>query len=180
MRCPIKVGNEAEVLVAYTTGTMTPAEQEAFELHMAECAGCRELAGAQKSVWGALDLWKLPPVSDEFDRKLHARIAEEARLPWWKRQWSTLSHLGFWFSWKPAIPVGVACAALVGAFVLHGPAMHPAMHNVAPGAAPAAVRSQQDAQKMDVDEVERALDDMDMLKQLDAPASAPARAPQGS
>ena len=167
MRCPIEVGNEAEALVAYTTGAMTPAEQEAFELHTAECAECRELTGAQKSVWGALDLWKAPAVSADFDARLRARVAEEARLPWWKR---------LEFSWKPAIPVGVACAVLAGAFLLHVPAMHPA----APAAAPAAVQSQQDAQKMDVDEVERALDDMDMLKQLDAPAAATARSPQGS
>jgi len=165
MHCPTTTGNEAEVLVAYTSGTMTPAEQEAFELHMAGCAGCRQLAAAQKTVWSALDAWTLPPVSDEFDRSLHARIAEEARLPWWKRQWG-----GFSFSWKPAIPVAVACAALAGAFLLHVPAI-----DNAPATLPAV-----QTQKIDADQVERALDDMDMLNQLDAPAPAPARTPEGS
>ena len=167
MLCPIKVGNEAELLVAYTTCAMTPAEQEAFERHMDECAGCRELAGAQKSMWGALDLWKLPDVPADFDARLRTRIAAQDRLPWWRR---------LEFSWKPAIPVGVACAALLAAFLMHSPAMH----NSAPVAPPAAVVSQQDAQKVDVDQVERALDDMDMLNQLDAPSPAPARTPEGS
>jgi len=167
MLCPIKLGNEAEVLVAWTTGAMTPAEQEAFEQHMAECSACREAAGVQKAVCSALDAWKAPDVSADFDARLRTRIAAHDRLPWWRR---------LEFSWKPAIPVGVACAALAGAFLLHIPATQHAM----PGATSPAIQSQQDAQRMDVDEVERALDDMDMLKQLDGPAPAPARAPEGS
>jgi len=167
MRCPVEVGNDAEVLVAYATGAMTPAEQEAFELHMAECSACREAASRQKAVWGALDAWRAPDVSADFDGRLQMRIAVHDRVSWWRR---------LEFSWKPAIPVGIACAALFGVFLLHGPALH----TVAPAAPPAAVQSQQDAQKMDVEEVERALDDMDMLKQLDAPASTPAGSPEGS
>jgi hypothetical protein len=38
----------------------------------------------------------------------------------------------------------------------------------------------QDAQKVDVDQVERALDDIDMLNQLDAPVTVPRGSPAGS
>jgi anti-sigma factor RsiW len=169
MRCPIDAGNEAEMLVALATGRLTPAEQEAFELHMAGCAACRQLADAQKSVWSALDLWKVPSVSEDFDRRLHARIVAEERRPWRKRQWA-------WFSWKPALPVAAACAALFAVFLLQSPVPS----NNAPAAAPVVVQTQEDAQKVDVEQVERALDDIDMLKQLDTPASSPHRSPAGS
>ena len=174
MRCPIEVGNEAETILAFATGRLTPGEQEAFQLHMAECAECRGLADAQMSVWSALDAWKVPSVSEDFDQKLHVRVAGDARRPWWQRQWDNISHAGVWFSWKPVLPVAAACAVLVGVFLLR----NPVTPNGAP-VAPAAVVQTQDAQRVDVDQVERALDDMDMLNQLDAPVTA-AHAPAGS
>ena len=135
MRCPIELGNEAETMVAFATGRLTPAEQEAFELHMAECAECRRLADAQKSVWSALDLWKAPSVSEDFDHGLHARIAEEERRGWWSRRRDRLSHAGWWFSWKPALPVAAACAALFGVLLLHNPV------SSAPAAPPAVMQN---------------------------------------
>lgn len=165
MRCPIEAGNDAEML-AFASGGLTPAEQEAFELHMAECGECRQRAEAQKVVWSALDAWESPSVSEDFDGRLFARIAEENRRPWWRREW---------FSWKPALPVAAACAALLGVFLLHGPVLQ----NDSPPASPAIIQTQ-DAQKVDVDQVERALDDMEMLNQLDAPASPPHGSPAGS
>jgi anti-sigma factor RsiW len=167
MRCPIEAGNDAEMLVALAAGRLTTAEQEAFELHMAGCAECRRRAEAQRSVWGALDAWTPPDVTAGFDSRLFARIAAEERLPWWRRGWS--------LSWKPMLPVGAACVALMGVFLIHDP-WSPAG---APAVPAAIVQTQEDAQKVDVDQVERTLDDMDMLNQLDTPASPP-RAPAGS
>jgi anti-sigma factor RsiW len=166
MRCPIEVGNEAEILLAFAAGRLTPAQREAFELHMSECAECRRLADAQKSVWGALDAWNAPAVSEDFDQRLHARIVAEGRRQRWKREW---------FSWKPALPVAAACAALFAVFLLQNPVWH---SNTA--ATPPAAIQTQDAQNVDVDQVERALDDMDMLNQLDTPVSSPHGSPAGS
>ncbi|MGA2183953.1 MAG: zf-HC2 domain-containing protein [Bryobacteraceae bacterium] len=159
MRCPIEVGNGAEILVALAAGRLTPEEQKVFELHLAECAECRRLADAQRSVWSVLDAWKSPAVSEDFDSSLFARIAAEEQRPWWRRRWG--------FSWRPMLPVGAACLALVGVFLLH----NPWPQTVVPAAPTTVIRTQEDAQKVDVDQVERALDDMDMLKQLDTPGS---------
>ena len=155
-------------MVAFATGALTPVEQEALELHMAGCAGCRELADAQKTVWSALDGWAVPAVSEDFDRRLQARIVAEERRRWWRLpRWE--------FSWKPVLPVTAACAALLAVFVLHDP-LPP---NNTPAAPPAVVQTQ-DAQKVDVDQVERALDDMDMLNQLNAPVPSPNGSRAGS
>lgn len=173
MRCPIEAGNEKTLMVALAAGTLTPAEQETLERHIDECAGCRRLADEQKAVWSALDAWTVPTVSENFDQRLHARIAVEARRPWWKCEWDSLSHGRF--SWKPVLPVAAACVALFGVFLVHNPVSLGTSRT-----APAAVIQTQDAQKVDVDQVERALDDIDMLNQLDAPVTAPHSSPAGS
>jgi anti-sigma-K factor RskA len=160
-------------MVALTAGALTPAEQETLERHIAECAECRRLADEQKVVWSALGAWTVPAVSEDFDQRLHARIAVEARRPWWKREWDSLSHARF--SWKPVLPVAAACVALFGVFLAH----NPVSLGTSP-TAPAAVIRMQDAQKVDVDQVERALDDIDMLNQLDAPVTVPHGSSAGS
>jgi hypothetical protein len=160
-------------MVALAAGTLTPAEQETLERHIDECAGCRRLADEQKAVWSALDVWTVPMVSEDFDQRLHARIAVAELRPWWKRQWDSLSHARF--SWKPVLPVAAACVALFGVFLVHNPVSLGTSRT-----APTTVIQTQDAQKVDVDQVERALDDIDMLNQLDAPATAPHSAPAGS
>ena len=109
-----------------------------------------------------------PAVSEDFDQKLYARIARQEQLPWWKRQWNALAHPATGFSWKPAVPVSLACAALCAAFLIHDSAE---TRTAAP-AAPAAVQTEQDAQKVDINLVEHALDDMDMLNQLGAGAGS--------
>ena len=62
-------------------------------------------------------------------------------------------------SWRPAVPVGVACAALVAAFLLKNPTLLPEMQP-------------QPQPKIEIEQVEHALDDMDMLKQLGLESSA--------
>ncbi len=168
MNCPIQDGKEAEMIIAWTAGTLASDEQSAFERHLADCADCRALAEAQQAAWTALDEWPAPAVSEDFDQKLYARIAAQEQLPWWKRQWNALLHPAAGFSWKPALPVSLACVALCAAFLIHdsvGTA-------VQPPAAPAVVQTEQDAQKVDINQVEHALDDMDMLSQLGAGAGS--------
>src|SRR5215831_16181743 len=80
---------------------------------------------------------------DDFRRKLYARIAEE-RPSFWAR----------W--WKPVLPVGLAAAALSLALVMRTP--DPI------DSAP----KQTKIEKIDVDHLEQALDDIDML----SPSSA--------
>jgi len=84
MNCPMESHNP-EMLVAYAAGELDAATAEAFERHMAECAGCRSVAGEQTALWKALDAWEAPPVSLDFDRRLYRRIDEEAGVSWRQR-----------------------------------------------------------------------------------------------
>jgi anti-sigma factor RsiW len=154
-RCPFEDGKGAELVLAYCARTLTPDQSAAFELHMSSCAGCRELAAAQQAVWSALDTWTPEPISSNFDEKLYQRILTEEQIPWWQRLFRAN------WSLRPAVPVAAACGVLIAAFFLRSPQPTP----VTPASSQPKVR---------IEQVERALDDIDMLKQLGFESSSQA------
>ncbi len=101
-------------------------------------------------LWKTLDLWEAPPVSEDFDRRLYRKIEEQERMSWWAR---------FFGSARPAIPLAAtACLLLVASFVSFGPD-----RVVTPVAEAPQVR--------EVEQVEKALDDLDMLQQFNLVAA---------
>lgn len=155
MRCPIETQESAELLLDYCARKL-PAEQTALlERHMASCAACREFRDGQALVWEALDSWQATPVSPDFDRRLYARIAEEDKSSWWRRAASTLAP----FFARPLIPVtAAACLVVVGGLMLRSPEMAPVAGNEA-------------ALTQEVEQVERTLEDLEMLRTLDLVAA---------
>lgn len=162
MDCPMKAGGGEDVILAYAGRSLGPEETVEFERHLEGCAECRRIAAAQREVWSAFDTWTPPPVSENFDARLFARIAEHERRNWRSRLVASLHGIGF----RPMVPVAAACAAVMGVFLLRTP-------QVPTPAAPQPQTQVIDAQqKMDVNQVERGLDDMEMLRQLGVLASA--------
>jgi hypothetical protein len=154
-RCPLENGNGAELVLGFCARTLAKDECTAFERHMLSCARCRELAAAQQAVWSALDTWTPEPISSNFDEKLYQRIAAEEQSPWWQRLFQAN------WSWRPAMPVAAACGVLIAAFLLRSP------EPVPPPQSPT-------QPKIRIEQVERALDDIDMLKQLGVESSSQA------
>lgn len=154
MGCPIGDDGGDELILAYGARTLAPQQQVELERHLESCASCREMAEAQRTVWSALDAWSPATVSWNFDERLFRRIENEEQKAWWRRL------LPVSWSWRPAVPVAAACAALIAAFLLKSPALFfPEMPS--------------DSQpKLEIEQVEHALDDMDMLKQLGLESAA--------
>ena len=136
---------------------MTPEAESEFVRHMSGCALCLELAEQQRSLWQALDQLQPLPISADFDRRLYARIAQDQPRGFFSWNWS----------WRPAMPVAAACTALIAAFLIRGPILDQQR-------TPAVQHG-----NVDIEQVERALDDIDMLKQLGVGAT-PAPADAGS
>lgn len=152
MECPIQSNGRMDDLVAYGARNLPVADEARLERHLADCAECRAVAEAQRSVWSALDAWEPRAISPDFDAKLYARIADDEKRPWWNRLFAD------GWSWKPAMPVAAACAALIAAVLIRGPVVDFSRDASKPA------MSQQNA--VDLEQVERALDDIDMLSQL--------------
>lgn len=153
MNCPIRSEETAELLLAYTARRLDPARTTMLESHMDVCAECAEFRAGQELVWQALDAWEAPPVTPDFNRRLYQRIEAEAAEPWYKRLFASPVAM-----WKPAVPLAAACLLVVAGFVLdhpnspNPPASQPALH----------------VSVSEADQVENALDDLQLLRQLDS------------
>jgi anti-sigma factor RsiW len=156
MRCPIEE-RKTETLLAYCSGKLEFARAAEVAAHVAACPECRQFAAAQNAVWEALDQWEPAAVSADFDAKLYARIELEENKGWWRRlvrRWDGGSR---WL--RPALPVALASLLVAGAILIEHPR---------PSVPPSAERGE----AVDVDRIEKALDDLDMVWQLNLPPRA--------
>src|SRR5260370_16112416 len=155
MDCPLYSKDTAEVLLDYSSRRLDPQTAAMLERHMEACEACHAFATAQRKVWDALDAWEPVEVSADFDKKLFARIEQEdASSPltrWWHR-WSESMA----FSWRPAISVAAACLVIVTGLVLRP--SDPTPLDMA--------KSGHHMEAVDIEQVESALEDMEMLKPL--------------
>jgi anti-sigma factor RsiW len=159
MRCPIEAQENAELLLSYSARRLNPESAAILEAHMELCPACREFRDGQRALWEALDQWEARPVSLDFDRRLYRRIAEQEQMSWWARLFTPLRPMFV----RPALPLAAtACLVLVAGFI-----------GVDPGtvSAPVAVEA---PQVREVEQIENALDDLDMLRQFDLVAATEA------
>lgn len=168
MTCPLQSG-DVDILLDYCSRSLDVDRADLFEEHLRGCGECREMVRSQMAIWSALDSFETQPVSNDFDRKLHARIAELDRVsPPLARLWAPVQAFFEWPpAWKPALSVGLATAAVATIFVIRGGLLQPEVP----------------VPTIDAVEVERAvqaLEDMEMLRQLEAtlPGSADTEQPK--
>lgn len=146
MDCPLQGKEGAELLLDYCARTLDPDVKETVDRHLAACPSCRSLMEAQQEVWRALDAWDAPPVPSDFDRRLFRRIHEVGAPGWLERLRLQFAPI----NWRPALPLAAASVILAAGFLLQMPQGPPA------GAAR--------VDTADVEQVERALEDLEMLK----------------
>jgi anti-sigma factor RsiW len=143
-------GEGQELLLNYVSGVLEAQEAASFDRHMLTCAACREFAHGQKTVWEALDLFEPASISADFDRRLYQRID---KVSWWDRivhvlRSPLLAHRG--------LPVAATVAVLaVAGFIWERPTAPPAKPQSPLSAA---------VQTLQPDQVQHALDDMEMLR----------------
>jgi anti-sigma factor RsiW len=156
MNCPTKRNEDTEILLDYCAQTLSPEKTAEFEIHLRQCADCSRLVAAQNEVWVAMESWKAPPVSSNFDARLYARIAQEQAAPAWQAWLRRIFQPPVPISmWKSAVPLAAACAVLAAGLALRMPnATEPGHQTV----------------KVDIEQVEQTLEDLDIL----TPASPPA------
>lgn len=144
-RCPLRSEEHASLLLDYCARKLEEDRRRTLERHMAICPECARFREGQEALWTALDDWESSPVSRRFDDSLEDRIAEADRDPLWMRA-------GAWFtqvSWAPAVPALAAAALWLFLFQpLPSPETVPPPSSLEP------------------DQVERVLEDLDMLRQL--------------
>ncbi len=149
MRCPIQTQEQAELLLAYCARRLDPETARALERHMEHCAECRRFGEQQRLVWEALESWEALPVSQDFDRRLYERIEQARRAG---GGWA--SALLGWAraSLRPSWSLAAASVLMLAMALLRSPAPPPTPEG--------------DAEWVEVERVERALEDLEMLQAL--------------
>ncbi len=109
--------------------------------------------------------WTPPAVSHDFDARLYARIRQEETIPAWRRFARNLfSPPVPWAFWKPAVSLMAACAVLAVGLMVRVPERSDTVKT-------RVIIDKTD--KVDMQQVEQALEDLDMLTPAGpAPASA--------
>jgi anti-sigma-K factor RskA len=160
MNCPTKRNEDAEILLDYCAQTLSPLQTVEFENHLKQCADCSRLVDAQKEVWGALEAWTPVPVSVNFDARLYARIAQEQTAPAWQVWLRRIFQPPVPYPlWKSAVPLIAACAVLAVALSVKMPDATDAKPQLRPD-------------KVDIEQVEQALEDLDILTPVQTPSGS--------
>jgi anti-sigma factor RsiW len=161
MRCPIETQESAELLLAYCARRLDLETMAVLDRHMASCPACQGFQKGQQAVWQALDAWETMPVSADFDRRLYQRIDAESSSSWWSRFTRPLGPMFAGGLLSRGVPVAAAaCLLVIAGVILERP-----NQVVVPDSSDARVEAIQ------ADQVERALDDLDLLRQFKLVAS---------
>ncbi len=159
MKCPLESRDNADVLLDYCARKLNPEMTATLERHMEVCPSCREFADAQRAVWKALDEWEAIPVSPDFNRRLYARIDREA-ASWWQpvlRPFRPLLAI-------QGLPIAAAaCLVIMAGLLLERPAE-----------APDAGDTGTQVEAIQADQVDRALQDMELLRDFNRKVRADA------
>lgn len=148
MNCPMENRNP-QMLVAYAAGELERETAQALERHLPACPACRSFAADQAAVWKILDTWEAPQIAPDFDRRLYRRIREDVRFSWWERILRPFRPMPL----RQALPLTVsACLLLTAGLILQ----HPAKMGPVPPR----------HETVRVDQVEGALDDLELLRQV--------------
>jgi anti-sigma factor RsiW len=150
MNCPIKTQENSDWMLDYAAGRLDGERAALVERHVETCHDCARFVEAQQVVWNALSQWSPQPVSADFDRRLYREIGRATHVSWVDRIFRPLQPL-----WRPVVPLAAACLLIVAGVVLHTP-----QAMVSSGDSRARV------EKIEPEQVERTLDDMQMLREL--------------
>ena len=150
-RCPLQDGEQAGVFLAWMEGKLGLEETAALELHARGCASCRSVLEGHKAVWAAMDSWEPEAVSQDFNRRLYSAIDAEQDQPWWRRAFAVAVP----FPVRPAIPIAASCLLLIGVVLFRTPQ-------------PDDLETKQAGviERVDVEQVDRSLDDLNLLREL--------------
>jgi len=158
MNCPLEAPESADLLLEYCARSLSPESTAILERHIAVCPACRHFADGQRAVWEALDSWEAAPVSADFDRRLYSRIESEAS--WRERVWRAVRPI---FAYRGIPAAATACLLVTAGVVMldrsvrpvHAPPVNPDIAVV----------------EVQADQVETALDAMDVLSECNRKAN---------
>lgn len=157
MNCPAQSKRGQERLISYANGLFSGDNAE-LASHARGCELCSGFLSSQATVWQALDEWLLEEPSSGFEAGLYRRLAASPPQTRWERLTETLRG---WVA-RPAIPIAVMTLVLgVGFCTAH---FSPSNNGGNDHGSIPIVRGSE----ISADQISNALDDLQLLRQLDS------------
>lgn len=148
MTCPLENQETAVLLLTYSSDRMSADSAAPLQRHVESCPACQRFLAQQAEVWDALDLWKPEPVTADFDSRLYQKI--ERQVSWREMFLRPFRPL---FAAR-GLPIAAAAGLVImAAVLLDRPAAAP----------PAPVPVSAQVETLQPDQVEHALDEVEML-----------------
>lgn len=156
MKCPTQNEETAGVLLEYCSGRLKGQALQGLARHVAVCEACGEFVAGQQKVLALLDAWESAPIGQAFDRRVFERIDAYERQSLWHRIVEAAHQL----MQRPIVPVvAAACVVLVATAVVElRPVQTQHQEKQLTGAA---------VERVDFEQVERTLEDLEMLREFD-------------
>jgi len=169
MSCQIRSEEHTDHLLAYSAGKLRGEAAAKLKMHMQACEECAAVGKAQSDVWNLLDNWEVRPVSTDFNRRLYARIEANSSASWWERFASSVNEFLRPVFARPAFPLAAASLAIAAGFVLDHPgrSLFSTAKPAELHASSADVSGKVDLNRVEADQVEATLDDIDMLREFE-------------
>jgi anti-sigma factor RsiW len=161
MNCPLKAEDTFDVLLDYSAGKLDRNASARFERHIAACAECTAFVAGQSEVWKTLDVWEPQPVGMDFNRQLSRRIDAAAAAPWYTKLADSL-RMG---AWKQAVPLAAAVVLVTTAFMMDHQTVVKVTPNTVGGSYGASLTN---VSATEAEQLEQTLDDIQLMRQLDA------------
>lgn len=158
MKCYSKTPAGSALLFAYHAKTLDQVKAANLVLHVNSCPECQSTCAAQAAIWDALEVWETPPVSIDFDRRLYQRIQETDSRSFANRVRDLFASC---FA-RPALPL-----ALVSGLFIAGFLVDVRVQSVPPAPAIPVGNSLHSAPSIDANQVKIALEDLQLLHELD-------------
>lgn len=157
MKCPLE-SDQPERLLDYVAQRLSQTERVELHFHVASCDACRRWVDGQREVWSALDEWKPVEASTGFNRSVYAQVAREQQSDWMTAWWHTLAARWSMAEFRPAMAMAALCVVTAAGMLVYSRASQP--ETTEASQAPSRM------ERVDLEQVERALDDVELLKNL--------------
>jgi len=169
--CPWASRSGEARLLAFVAGRVRGPDGIRLRAHLEDCHRCSEYVAKQKAIWGILDEWEPEFTRPDFTSDVVVRVNNLPPENWFVQSGRFIMARMF----RPACTVATISALLAISLYIRNPFVTSTQAPFAPRVVAAAP---QGISPVEAEQMDRALDDLQLLHQLDALSDSSKDAPR--
>ena len=159
--CPKAIRGGEATLVAFVAGKVRGPDGARLRAHLEDCERCRDYVEGQRAIWQLLDDWQPELQNTNFNSDFASRLAHLPPEPWFVEIGRRVAARML----KPAFTFSAIAAVLAVSVYVRNPFVASGHTQFVPRTVASAPRV---ISPVEAEQVDRAIDDMQLLHQLDS------------